>query len=74
MINLLEFQKEQMKWRQKNFGDTYGSGYRPLLGIVEEVGELSHAHLKKEQGIRTNENHDTEIQRRFRTHKVYCDT
>jgi NTP pyrophosphatase (non-canonical NTP hydrolase) len=23
-----------------------------LLGLVEEVGELSHAHLKQEQGIR----------------------
>lgn len=26
--------------------------YRPLLGVVEEVGELCHAHLKNEQGIR----------------------
>lgn len=26
--------------------------YRPLLGIVEELGELAHAHLKGEQGIR----------------------
>lgn len=26
--------------------------YHPLLGVVEEVGELAHAHLKGEQGIR----------------------
>jgi NTP pyrophosphatase (non-canonical NTP hydrolase) len=26
--------------------------YQPLLGIMEEVGELAHAHLKNEQGIR----------------------
>ena len=25
---------------------------------MEEVGELAHAHLKKEQGIRTNEDHE----------------
>ena len=31
--------------------------HQPLLGIQEEVGELSHAHLKMEQGIRTNEDH-----------------
>jgi NTP pyrophosphatase (non-canonical NTP hydrolase) len=30
-----------------------------LLGVVEEVGELSHAHLKLEQGIRINEDHKT---------------
>jgi NTP pyrophosphatase (non-canonical NTP hydrolase) len=27
-------------------------GYRNLLGAVEEIGELSHAQLKGEQGIR----------------------
>jgi NTP pyrophosphatase (non-canonical NTP hydrolase) len=26
--------------------------YQPLLGLVEEVGELAHAHLKDEQEIR----------------------
>lgn len=32
--------------------------YQPLLGIGEEVGELMHAHLKCEQGIRgTTEEH-----------------
>lgn len=26
--------------------------YRPLIGMVEELGELAHAHLKGEQGVR----------------------
>jgi NTP pyrophosphatase (non-canonical NTP hydrolase) len=26
--------------------------HQPLLGITEEVGELAHVHLKREQGIR----------------------
>jgi NTP pyrophosphatase (non-canonical NTP hydrolase) len=25
---------------------------------MEELGELAHAHLKQEQGIRSNEDHD----------------
>lgn len=37
-------------WSNENFGNQ--PSYRPLLGLVEEVGELSHAHLKAEQGIR----------------------
>ncbi len=32
-----------------------------LLGLVEEVGELSHAYLKREQGIRTDEDHTAKI-------------
>ena len=34
----------------RNFGAQ--PSYRPLLGAVEELGELTHAHLKGEQGIR----------------------
>lgn len=29
----------------------------PLLGLVEELGEIAHAYLKQAQGIRINENH-----------------
>ena len=43
-------------WATKNFGAGRPS-YWPLLGVVEEVGELCHAHLKGEQGVRTNEDH-----------------
>ncbi len=37
---------------------TQGRNHRPLIGAVEELGELCHAHLKNEQGIRgTPEEH-----------------
>jgi len=46
-------------WSQKNFGDQVSKvtgvslhSLAPLLGIVEEVGELTHAVLKRHQGIR----------------------
>lgn len=41
-------------WSRRNFGDQ--PSYRPLLGVGEEAGELFHAHLKGEQGIRHNPN------------------
>lgn len=56
---LNEFQREQVEWSTQNFASIYGSGYRPLLGIGEEVGELMHAHLKAEQGIRIDQDHQT---------------
>ena len=56
MFNLNKFQREQMEWTNKNFPNQ--KPYQPLLGIMEEVGELSHAHLKAEQDIRgTQEEH-----------------
>lgn len=54
-IPLLQLQVEVADWSNKNFPDN--KPYHPLLGVMEEVGELTHAHLKQEQGIRTNENH-----------------
>ena len=32
--------------------------FMPFVGMVEELGELAHALLKKRQGIRTGEDHD----------------
>jgi NTP pyrophosphatase (non-canonical NTP hydrolase) len=55
-FDLRKFQQEQKDWSKRNF-PTQNTPYRPLLGVMEEVGELSHAHLKAEQGIRVNENH-----------------
>ena len=49
-MNLYELQAEHMEWLEKNFPQQ--QGHDPLLGIVEEVGELAHAHLKASQGIR----------------------
>lgn len=48
--SLAQMQEEQRPWVKHNFGG--GPSYHPLLGIVEEVGELSHGFLKSEQGIR----------------------
>lgn len=56
-----ELQDKHAIWAQKNFPDT--EAYQALLGIVEEVGELSHAHLKAEQGIRgtADEHHAAKV-------------
>ena len=51
-MQLGEIQKLSVDWSKRNFGDHYGTGYRNLLGLSEEVGELCHAQLKGEQGIR----------------------
>ena len=54
-FSLRQLQAEQRPWVEHNYGDR--PAYWPLLGAVEELGELAHAHLKQEQGIRTNEDH-----------------
>lgn len=45
-----EVQHEHKEWSRRNFPAV--TIKQQLLGIVEEVGELSHAVLKREQGIR----------------------
>jgi NTP pyrophosphatase (non-canonical NTP hydrolase) len=52
-MSLRDLQTEVDEWATRNFGahETRGT-HQPLLGAVEELGELSHAHLKWEQGIR----------------------
>ncbi len=50
-IKLRELQTQHRKWMWENFGNV--ESYRPLLGVMEEVGELAHAHLKQVDGIRT---------------------
>ncbi len=47
---LRRLQTEHMLWLERNFPQQ--QGHDPLLGLVEEVGELAHAHLKASQGIR----------------------
>lgn len=47
---LLDLQKELFRWQTYNFGEQ--KDRRMVLGICEEAGELCHAHLKLEQGIR----------------------
>lgn len=52
--DLALFQRQVALWNARNFPDK--KPHQPLLGVAEEVGELSHAHLKLEQGIRNDEN------------------
>lgn len=49
-MNLDTLQKEVAEWATRNFSDA--QPHQPLLGVQEECGELAHAHLKMEQGIR----------------------
>lgn len=52
MNEINNFQGKVVEWNLKNFGGHFGSEYRLLLGLTEELGELCHAHLKGEQNIR----------------------
>lgn len=49
-IDLEQLQADHSVWLAHNFPDQ--TPHQGLLGVVEEVGELAHAHLKAEQGIR----------------------
>jgi len=49
-MEVSDMQDKHREWLIKNFPDQ--RPHQPLLGIMEEVGELAHAHLKNEQGIR----------------------
>jgi NTP pyrophosphatase (non-canonical NTP hydrolase) len=55
MITLKKLQAEHAEWAAHNFPGS--KSYQGLLGAIEELGELAHAHLKVEQGIRGNEDH-----------------
>ena len=55
-LTLEQLQGEAWEWVQHNFPN--GQPYQPLLGAMEELGELCHAHLKMEQGIREADNED----------------
>lgn len=49
-MDLIQLQMEVFAWSRNNFGQ--GVPHQPLLGATEELGELAHAHLKREQEIR----------------------
>jgi len=52
-MTLRELQEQQRPWVLHNFPGR--QAYYPLLGAMEELGELAHAHLKALQGIRGSE-------------------
>ena len=61
MISLSQLQYEKEVWERRNFPDM--DCIRAVLGVVEEVGELSHAVLKRDQKIRGSEvEHSAAIQ------------
>jgi len=58
---LREIQDAQAQWQLRNFGPQEWNA--AFLGMVEEMGELSHAFLKQTQGIRgTFEEHEAAAQ------------
>jgi len=57
-----DIQAENKEWAWRNFGGSdVAAPWQPLLGAVEELGELAHAYLKRHQGIRLDENHTDAI-------------
>lgn len=62
LIRSLDDKQEEMHgWRVANF--PYANAGQQLLGVVEEVGELSHHHLKELQNIRgSDEYHQAQAQ------------
>ena len=55
---LRKVQNEVKEWSARNFGEH--PSWHPLLGMGEEVGEINHAFLKREQGIRGDSDKHTE--------------
>ena len=53
MIDLAKIQDEQKEWELKNFPSA--TWWQNLIGVQEELGELSHAALKSSQKIRGSE-------------------
>lgn len=54
---------QRNEWVAHNFPD--GPSHQPThgtFGVMEEIGELAHAHLKEEQQIRMNEDHVAKAQ------------
>lgn len=45
-----DLQSKIYKWVEYNFKDR--KPWHQLMGVIEETGELAHAHLKQAQGIR----------------------
>lgn len=55
IFNFRVLQLEVKEWASRNFPNA--EPWEPLVGAMEELGELAHAHLKEHQGIRTGESH-----------------
>ena len=57
-LTFRQLQAEHGEWAKRNFGADINPALS-LLGVMEELGELAHAHLKGVQRIRgTTAEHD----------------
>lgn len=56
---LSDLQREHKEWAERNFGPTH-TLHNSVLGVAEEVGELAHAVLKRDQQIRPS-NYEEDI-------------
>lgn len=60
MFTFQKLQEELQKWQNHNFPGRKWN--KPYMGMVEELGELSHGLLKQEQNIRGSyEEHEEKI-------------
>ena len=57
MLTLNELQSAHAIWHARNFPKLTGD--QCLIGALEELGELAHAHLKQQQHLRPDEAHST---------------
>lgn len=56
--SLYILQRRSQEWRENSFPPEHRTAPLQALGVCEEAGELAHAVLKLEQGIRgTREHH-----------------
>jgi NTP pyrophosphatase (non-canonical NTP hydrolase) len=55
-LNFARVQTQVAKWVKANFGPELPE-WHPILGVMEELGELCHSFLKQGQGIHLEEDH-----------------
>lgn len=55
-MDLAELQRQHKPWSERNFPDDTAD--QMLIGVMEELGELSHAFLKQAQKIRKGATED----------------
>jgi NTP pyrophosphatase (non-canonical NTP hydrolase) len=54
-LDLKQLQEEHKRWSEANFDSVYpdpNTFWQPIFGVMEELGELTHALLKQSQNIR----------------------
>ncbi len=59
MKSIKEIQNEHKEWAYYNFGNQ--PTWFTILGMQEELGELAHHFLKREQNIRLDQDHEAGI-------------